>query len=196
MLAKYLLKQGFNCPWAAGAPTPGGWATLDPVWVPVPAPPPPPRRLWGPRDVAGMDANGSLEPEATFPCGDCSTARALLAWPQFLYARRLRKNKIKHLKQPSPPFRPPRVNGGASGGRAPAPAESPATKQTRRWRGQKHFMRGPSSRAVTHRPGRSPAPAPPPPRPAEDFLKLINETCFIYGPIGGRGLCKAFISST
>lgn len=166
-----------------------------------------------------MDVSGNLELKATFPWRHCSKARALFGWLKFLFVGRLRKNKIKHLKRPRPAFHPLRVNGGASGWLAPAPAESLATKQTNDGRDRNRLCARPPPPArrchsepgaasacaplprstPTPRPG-DPPPSPHPhshphPHPAEAFLKLINETRFIYGPIPEQGLCKAFISS-
>lgn len=124
----------------------------------------------------------------------------LFSWPKVLFVGRLRKNKIKNLKQSSSPSLPLWVNGEASGRPVPAPAESPAHK-TNKWivdldfgsRGKKQTLCTPAPARLSltrlsfpqRCPGR-PSPAPlhpnhllplPPPAPLKDFLKLINETC-------------------
>lgn len=74
-----------------------------------------PISLRGGSQVSGMDAKeAGIWPPHFHVCvcvGGCSLkARALFSWPQLLFAGRLRKNKIKHLKQQSPLSRPLRVS--------------------------------------------------------------------------------------
>lgn len=122
--------------------------------------------------------------------------------------RRLRKKYNKTFKaiQPSFPstagewwgFRRAGPGAGRIAGRRP-----PQNKQMDR-RDRNRLCARPASCAVTgspcaasarapcRRPGdpRPGSPARPPPCSAEGFLKLINETRFIYGPIPEQALCK------